>query len=434
MGIWEFDWQALPERLVRLMPAEYVSAGRLPDSEMARHVWASVRDEWLLTDPARARDFAALLDSLDVARTTRERAADDIEFITELKNTAGLRHALVRYLLGLGSVSAPSAPTTAHRPEQRHLVAEIPSEDFAPRTSVDFSRLSDLNDLEWGYWLLRSFGAIEDLLPGESLVIMAEMPGPANSGAPTAAAGFMFSRVRDDMLEVLGGPQDTLPEAVTYEPLRQRLVGLGWGWTTDDRPQAEFPWPDGIDDALMAAMDTFRSVFLVDTPLRMYQSEEFRPPDGLLPAAPLPTDVVRPSGPEEVLSVIDSIIRAMGGWVLSDVDPTTHGFRLGDWSGWIHADPAQPILDAVLIALDSDVPEPSRLDPTRILQLQEAHFRFGRIVVSGTQTLVAGSIPCHCFTGNVVEVFLRGLIDDAAACIGISEPATVDQRSIGGYL
>ena len=183
----------------------------------------------------------------------------------------------------------------------------------------------------------------------------------------------------------------------------------------------------------MLAQQTFRSVFLVDSPGRSFESEEMRPPDGMLAAAPLPAEVIHPTNAEEVISVVDSVIRAMQGDIIADVDSTTHGFSVSGWSGWIHADPRELALDVVVIALDHE-PGTSRFDAAHVIELQTRAFRYGRVVVSRTQTLVAARFPCQAFTGASIQDLLLGVITDAAVCIGNSRRVSDLDQSLGGYL
>lgn len=430
VGLWEFSWQALPETLRRLLPAEYAGEnGRVPDADLARAAWTEIRDRWLLRDDQRIIEFVALLDELGVARTTRSQTKSDADFLRALRNTAGLRHAVVRYLLQLGSQGGRPLESVADDEES----SGIPSADFAPRNFNDFTRLAGFNELSWGYWLLSAFNAVEDLLPGESIILGMELDGPANSGHPGASVSFMFARLNDDAFEVIAGPESFLPGGVHYGPLRQRLIDLGWTWAQQEVPVGQYPWADGIDDALVLAQQTFRSIFFIDDPARAFTSDEMTPPGGMLPAAPLPHEVISPSGPEELISVVDSIVRAMGGHIIADVDATTHGFRWRDWSGWIHANADEAVLDVVVIALDHSSSS-VELEATHIVDLQTRVLRYGRIVVSGGQTLVAASFPCQAFKGGSIQALLVGVMTDAAACVGRSRHVPDVDRSIGGYL
>lgn len=61
----EFSWQALPDALRRLLPADYTGdESRMPDDELARVSWPAIRDQWLLLDEQRTLEFVSLLDEL----------------------------------------------------------------------------------------------------------------------------------------------------------------------------------------------------------------------------------------------------------------------------------------------------------------------------------------------------------------------------------
>lgn len=437
MGAWEFAWEALPDPLLMLFPPEIRASGRLPDAQLAGERWTTLRDQWILQDQDRTHAFAALLDSLGVARTTREAADDDADFLRRVRNSAGLRHAIVAYIVALGSRQGASddlteAAVAADRPPLRASV--IPGDGFAPQSGVDFSRLNSLVDLEWSQWILRTEGVVEQLRPGGSVVVVSFSGDEANSPGNEGAIGIAFQRVDDDTLGISLGPEELLPAGVTYAPLRSALEALRWTEMADGRPGASFPWPDGIDDALVMAQHTLRWVFLIDRPLDMGQSDEARPPEDMLPAAPLPGDIIRPTGPSDVLGVVDSIIRAMGGLVLSSADATTHGFRLSEWSGWIHAGGAEAVLDLVIVVADSSTTNAFRLEPAHAVDMQGQRFRFGRVVMSSGQALVVGSMPCHAFTGQAIQTLVLGLIEDAAAVAGATTTGLGIERGLGGYL
>lgn len=437
MAFLEFSWQALPDALRRLLPAEYTGdEDRTPDDELARVSWPAIRDRWLLLDERRTLEFASLLDELGVARTSRSQTDSDADFLRTVRNTSGLRHAIVRYLISVAAATVVDPGLrTGVEPNGGTADANggIPGPDFAPRSFSDFTRLASLNEFSWGYWLLNSSNAIEALLPGESIVLGVVMDGPPSNGEGEAVVGFMFRRLSSSSFEVIGAPEDVLPEGVAYAPLREQLVNLGWFCTPDGAPSAEFSWPEGIDDGLVLAQQTFRSVFLIDGPGRSFESDEMRPPEGTLPAAPLPGEVIYPTNAEELISVVDSVIRAMGGYIIADVDSTTHGFRAGEWSGWIHADPRELVLDVVVMALDHERGA-TKFDAAHVIELQTRAFRYCRVVVSGTQTLVAARFPCQAFTGASIQALLLGVIADAAVCVGSFQAVSDVDQSIGGYL
>ena len=437
MTFWEFAWQALPDALRSLLPADYTGdEGRTPDDELARVSWPAIRDRWLLLDEQRTREFASLLDELGVARTTRSQTDSDADFVRTVRNTSGLRHAIVRYLIGVAEATSVDPGFRVGAPPSESSAdanSGIPSSDFAPRNFMDFTRLASLNEFSWGYWLLNASNAVETLLPGESIFLGMAMDGPPGDGNGAAAVGFLFRRISGSSLQVIGAPDFVLPKGVAYAPLREQLVDLGWFCTPEGVPLAEFPWPEGIDDGLVLAQQTFRSAFLIDGPGRSFESGEIRPPEGMLPAAPLPAEVICPTNAEELISVVGSVIRAMGGYIIADADATTHGFRAGEWSGWIHADPRDLVLDVVVIALDHE-PGATMFDASHVIELQTRAFRYCRVVVSGTQTLVAASFPCQAFTGASIQALLLGVIADATACVGSSRSVSDADQSFGGYL
>ena len=379
----EFRWASLPEGLLSCLAefpepsadnrADAAQAarklsdgiGETPTDERARELWRLMRDGWILGDPARVERVAGLLDSLQVGRAAREAAADDADFLRTVRASAGLRHAVIRYLVALGSgagaagdpVEIAAAPdrVVALRPSSVEPVsadAPIQSSDFAPRSSADFSRLAGMNDLQWGLFMLNLFNAAERLLPGETLVVRTLVDDVANDGQNQGLLGVSIAHDVGGNVMIALVPEPRLPAGTSYERLRPALSDLGWEVTGAGLVFAQFPWADGLDDAIAVIVQTLRGVFLIDSPARLQQSDEIRPPEGTLPAPPGPTEVVQPEGPVELLAVVAAVIRAAGGTVLTGADPLTFAIRIGAWSGWIHADEHAPLLDAVFVVAD----------------------------------------------------------------------------------
>jgi hypothetical protein len=442
MGAMEFQWQRVPSGLLAAVDPDAQSG--LPEAESLRDSWASVRDTWLLADPDRTARFAALLDALEVGRTAREKATNDVEFLQLVRNSAGLRHALTRYVIAVGSPPGPSddpAETAAvpdrlapEAPGQPETQASIPGPDFAPQSASDFSRLGGINDLQWGLWTLQLFNAVGRLLPGESIIVKSLVQEVANDGQSQGSLGVSIAHGAGDILLLVAAPEYLLPLGITYDPLWPALSDIGWQRGEAGEVFLQLEWPEGADEAAALVAHTMRSVFLIDSAARIEQSDEIRPPEGKLPAPPSPGDIVRPEGTQELLGVVGSVIRAVGGTVLTGADATTHGFRIGPWAGWLHADSDAPILDVVVIVTDLGKPAGQVFDTERVLQLQASGFRFGRLVLTDSQALVAASMPCHAFTGQSVEAFLVGLLEDAGRALGLAQPLTPATPGLGGYL
>jgi hypothetical protein len=176
-----------------------------------------------------------------------------------------------------------------------------------------------------------------------------------------------------------------------------------------------------------------KNVFLIPSPTRFNSTEETHPPSSVLPGPPADSDVVRPESPQELLAVVGSIIRAAGGTVLSGGDPLTHALQIGPWSGWIHADQTAPVLDAVVVVCERDQSSETALSQEALLALQSSRLQFGRVVVTGSQVVIAARCPFHALTNLMVRTFISGLLDDAAAtaaAVGSEE----SPNRIGGYL
>lgn len=216
MAFLEFSWQALPDALRRLLPADYTGdESRMPDDELVRVSWPAIRDQWLLLDEQRTLEFVSLLDELGVARTTRNQTDSDADFVRKMRNTSGLRHAIIRYLISFDTSMTvdPEVRTYIEPSDDKAGVNRgIPSSDFAPRDFTDFTRLAGFNDFSWGYWLLNACNAVEALLPGESIVLGMVMDGPATNSDDVGLVGFMFRRLGGDSFEILGAPEAVLPE------------------------------------------------------------------------------------------------------------------------------------------------------------------------------------------------------------------------------
>lgn len=442
MGAMEFQWQALPPGLQEAVGS--AASGEVPQADALRDAWPAIRDGWLLADPDRTARFADLLEALDVGRVARQRAETDEEFLQTVRNSSGLRLALARYLIALGSGpgAADDPAEIAAAPDRAAPAREggdgpaagIPGPEFAPQSAADFGRLIGINDLQWGLRTLQLFNAVTRLLPGESVIAAASVEDVANDGVTQGGYGVSIAHGPGNVLLVVTMPEALLPVGITYLPMLPALQDLGWQVGPNDIIYMEFPWPDGADDAAVFAVQTLRSVFLVDSAVRIELSDEIRPPDGLLPAPPAPDDVLQPADAAELLAVVGAIIRAVGGSVLAGADDTTQGFRLGPWAGWIHASPDAPILDVALIVSDFSKPAGQSFDPSRALDLQATGFRFGRVVVTGEQVLVVATMPCHVFSGRALESMLMGVITDATRALGLPEPATPLARGLGGYL
>lgn len=433
MGAWEFDWGNVPAAVLDLLPPESASSGALPGPELGGRIWPQLRDEWLLPSQRRTSEFANLLDSLNVARTTRDSAPDDTEFLRRIRNSAGLRHAIVTYLIALGSqTSGSTGDGTGPATNNGSVGEQIPSPEFAPRSNIDFSRLSSMVDLEWSQWVLRTENAVETLRPGSSIVVMSFTGEAANDAGQEGVFGVNFERISDVSLGMALGPEGLLPQGVTYDPMWNALQEVGWEPDVDGRPMATYRWPEDVDRAIAIAEHTLRWICLVQRPLSMAQSDELPAPQNLLPAPPLPEEVIRPAGPSDVLAVVDAIVREMGGSVLSGADANTHGFRLGAWAGWLHAGINEAVLDIVVVA--HEIASPEEVNHEQILNLQAQSFRYGRTVVTGGQAMVVASLPCQAFTGQAVQTLLYGLIEDAAALNGATDRVIASETVVGLYL
>lgn len=435
VGAWEFSWDALPQE-IRAMLHNWTELPDLPDARVADSIWRSLRDDWLLQDPTRTRDFAGLLDSLGVARAIRDSHPDDDEFLQRVQITSGLRHAIVTYLISLGSYRNHSeiVEPLPQSTETHEAIDSIPGFGFAPRSGGDFLRLNSLMDLEWSQWLLQTENAVENLLPGEGLVVIAQVGEASEVDRQEAAFGVHFERLPDGRIGVSLGPEELLPVGVTYQPLWPELTQQGWDPNPDGRPIRIHDWPQGVDDAVVAAQHALRWILMIPRPLSILQSDEIPAPGHMLPGPPLPNEVVRPADSQEVISVVQSVIRAMGGYALPAVADNTHGFRMGPWSGWIHAGESSAVLDIVIVADSTAQGEVTERDPQRLISLQGQRFTFGRIVISDNQVVVVGSMPCATFTGAAIQHLLSGLISDAQALTDISAQGSSSSAHVGMYL
>lgn len=435
MGAWEFSWEALPQE-IQAMLRNWSELPDLPDARVADSIWPSLRDDWLLHDPTRIRDFTALLDSLGVARAARDSYPDDRDFLQQVQITSGLRHAIVTYLIALGSYRHHSeeAVPPAQDFEASDDIKPIPGFGFAPQSGVDFLRLNSLIDLEWSHWLLQTENAVESLLPGAGLVVLAQVGEASEVDSQEAAFGVHFERLPNDRIGVSLGPEEWLPVGVTYEPLWPELTQQGWEPNPDGRPIRIHDWPQGVDDAVVAAQHALRWILMIPRPLSVLQSDEIPAPGHMLPSAPLPHEVVRPANSQEVISVVESVIRAMGGYSLSAVADNTHGFRMGPWSGWIHAGESSAVLDIVIVADSRAQDGGGERDPQRLISLQGQRFTFGRIVISDNQVVVVGSMPCATITGASIQHLLSGLIGDARSLTDSSAQRSSSSANVGMYL
>jgi hypothetical protein len=464
MGLMEFRWGALPDDLLVALsclpdpapadgaptPAEAElllldAVGPTPDDAHARDLWLLMREGWILPDPERTARIAAMLDALEVGRTARASAEDDADFLRAVRTAAGLRHAVVRYVIAVGSpVTGPATDPVeaAAAPDRRAAepvpagtgTQPIPSSDFAPRTAADFARLASMNDLLWGLFMMQLYNAVQALLPGETIVVRSLADDVANDGENQGSFAVSIAHGVGGDLTVVLSPEAFLPAGLGYDVLRAGLTDLGWQRNAAGTVFAEFAWPDGSDDAVAVIAQTFRSVFLVDNPVRLEQSDEIRPPGGTLPAAPADGDVIRPESPEELLAVVAAVIRAAGGTVLAGADPLTFAVRIGPWTGWVHADPGAPLLDVVIVVTELSDPAAPRLEADDVLAMQATGFRFGRMVVTPRQALLAASAPFDAFTPRMVHALIGGLIDDATRAVGLATSSTPLTPGLGGYL
>lgn len=455
MGALEFDWDALPDDLAPLIPAEI--RRDLPTPDSVRELWPAIRDGWLLTDLDRTTRFATLLDAVGASRTARRQATSDVDFVRSVRNSSGLRLALARYILALGSPSGPADDPAeiAARPDRVSMELAtpdpgqspaiddpepvIPGPDFAPRSTADFARLSQLRGFQWARWTLAAFNRIEELLPGERFYAQAWLDEPANDPSVDCHYGLLFVRDSTTTLHVILGPEKYLPAGLFYSSLHPMLTNLGWQVAQTGGISVTLSWPDGGDDAAALAAETFRSVFLIDSAARLVLSDEIRPGGDRLPAAPHPEDVIRPDGPANLLMVAGALIRQAGGSVLPEADPHTHEFTVGSFLGWIHADPSEPILDVVVVVASRARPGDeafgvSELDYSRFLDLQSRSLRFGRFVMTDSEVLLAGSMPVSLCTGASLTRFLRGMVDEAASAIGAAPTNHPLPAGMGGYL
>jgi hypothetical protein len=459
----EFDWAVLPDDVLECLanfpdlPAgeavdPEVAAERLareigpaPTSEHAFALWRVLRDAWILPDAERVARIAGMLRELMVGRAVRSEAEDDADYIARVRTSTRLRTAVVRMLLALGS--GPS-DDLYDRPLERAIAADrrpyTPSgslgqpvlpDGAAPTGWSDFMRLDALSDLGWSLFATQVFDAAEELLPGEGFVLEVDLGGPANGDHESARATVAIIHGSRKDLNVVLGPEDTLPAGVTYSTLMPALAELGWAMDPHGTPATRHPWPEGIDDAAVQAVMTFKNALLVPSPLQVRRSDEFRQSEEVLPAPPGPHDVVVPESPREILAVADSIVRAMGGQVMTGADPLTHGFRLGDVNGWLHADGSRIVLDIAVVVTVLRVG--TELDirlAAHALDVQSREFRLGRLVFSGTSVLVVASVPIQTMTGASVQAVLIGLMADAEAAVAALAPMGDAPTGEGGYL
>lgn len=460
MGAVEFRWATLSADLLSALAtvdavrgvdatssSDVASAleaafGPVPVEAQVPELWAAMRTWWILPDEERSSRVAALFDEVGVGRAAREAHPDDAGFLRSVRNSPLLRAVVLDLLIALGSPSGAAGDVVerAAAPDrQRRIITfaeasdpSIPSEDFAPRGLSDFARLERLADMNWNRYLVDVFGRVQGLLPSESVVLRSILDEPNNGGSRPAYLGLTVVRETTGTLIVIVPPEELLPAGLTHAVLATKLRDVELGLDANGVVSREFSWPDEIDDAASVAIHVLREALGVTSPAQIDEPLEVAPPEGLLPSAPAPNDVVRPVGAAEALSVVASIIRGVQGKVYAGGAANTMEIVLGPWSGWVHVASDQPVLDVVLVAAQGKE-GPVRLEASDVLALQSSAIQFGRVVLSGNQALVAVTTPIHAFTGEALLTLLGGLMQDAASLAAVVGRAP-EVASVGGYL
>ena len=336
-----FDWSALPGGLLRQLRADLglganpaaalaKQFGPQPDEEFLRLTWPAMRDRWIARDPAVRHSLAAELRSKGLGDASRKlsSAKAEVTYLVSCRNSAGLRAAVLPYLLALGSHAA--SPKAATKEGKTPATSPTQLSSAWPGFAAELAR--SLAQLERDQFLI-----VFPQNQPHHFVQFAQQ-GPSGLRAETVSNGFLAAWEQLDAHAL------------------STLLELGWLPPTTTPPQPEDPdgspnyyreWPLPVpyDAAAALAVQTLQQVIDVRHPgllgywafakggsplilpnlglVRVVPKDAATPAQ---PAGPAPTSAATgtlpvASNPEELMAQVKGVLGAFLNLDHIDLDP-----------------------------------------------------------------------------------------------------------------